>query len=73
MQYTSYVMSESPVLSQIGHRVRARRASMGWTLREVAERSGIDGLGHQLGKFHRFGRRGNDELDSRSGRTLPNS
>ena len=50
MQYTSVLgfrvvskltMNNSPVLSQIGNRVRARRASMGWTLREVAERSGL--------------------------------
>ena len=34
-------MSDSPILSQIGNRVRARRTSMDWTLREVAERSGI--------------------------------
>src|SRR2546426_2025887 len=34
-------MERESVLAQIGRRVRARRTSMGWTLREVAERSGI--------------------------------
>jgi len=34
-------MERDAVLSQIGRRVRARRTSMGWTLREIAERSGI--------------------------------
>jgi len=34
-------MAEGPLLTTIGARVRARRASMGWTLRDVAERSGI--------------------------------
>ena len=34
-------MDRESVLAQIGRRVRARRTSMGWTLREVAERSGI--------------------------------
>jgi len=29
------------LLSQIGSRVRTRRTSMGWTLREIAERSGV--------------------------------
>src|SRR5437764_6061892 len=29
------------LLSQIGARVRARRNSRGWTLREIAERSGV--------------------------------
>src|SRR5436309_5406888 len=34
-------MDRESVLGQIGRRVRARRTSMGWTLREVAERAGI--------------------------------
>jgi XRE family transcriptional regulator, aerobic/anaerobic benzoate catabolism transcriptional regulator len=34
-------MERESVLSQIGRRVRARRTSMGWTLKEIAERSGI--------------------------------
>ena len=34
-------MDQSPLLSQIGNRVRTRRTSMGWTLREIAERSGV--------------------------------
>src|SRR5207237_9887338 len=34
-------MGRESVLSQVGRRVRARRTSMGWTLREIAERSGI--------------------------------
>jgi len=34
-------MNSDKVLSQIGSRVRMRRTSMGWTLREIAERSGV--------------------------------
>jgi XRE family aerobic/anaerobic benzoate catabolism transcriptional regulator len=34
-------MDQTALLSEIGNRVRARRTTMGWTLREVAERSGI--------------------------------
>src|SRR5216110_858947 len=34
-------MERESVLSQIGRRVRSRRTSMGWTLKEIAERSGI--------------------------------
>src|SRR5947209_18490641 len=34
-------MDQSPLLSQVGNRVRTRRTSMGWTLREIAERSGV--------------------------------
>jgi XRE family aerobic/anaerobic benzoate catabolism transcriptional regulator len=34
-------MDSETLLAQIGSRVRTRRTSMGWTLREVAERSGI--------------------------------
>src|SRR5947199_10257481 len=34
-------MEHAPILYQIGRRVRARRTSMGWTLREIAERSGV--------------------------------
>ena len=41
MQYTSDSMNQHSLLSQIGGRVRNRRTSMGWTLREVADRSGV--------------------------------
>jgi XRE family aerobic/anaerobic benzoate catabolism transcriptional regulator len=42
MHYTSsHEMKSEPLLSQIGAFVRARRTSMGWTLREIAERSGV--------------------------------
>src|SRR6266566_5019935 len=34
-------MERESVLLQIGRKVRARRTSMGWTLKEIAERSGI--------------------------------
>jgi XRE family transcriptional regulator, aerobic/anaerobic benzoate catabolism transcriptional regulator len=34
-------MDQSTLLSQIGTLVRTRRTSMGWTLREIAERSGV--------------------------------
>jgi XRE family transcriptional regulator, aerobic/anaerobic benzoate catabolism transcriptional regulator len=34
-------MHQHTLLSQIGARVRTRRISMGWTLREIAERSGV--------------------------------
>src|SRR5436189_6114987 len=34
-------MNHDPLLSQIGNRVRTRRVSMGWTLREIADRSGV--------------------------------
>jgi XRE family aerobic/anaerobic benzoate catabolism transcriptional regulator len=34
-------MAEDGLLAEIGGRVRNRRTSMGWTLREVAERSGV--------------------------------
>lgn len=34
-------MDQSALLAQIGSRVRRRRTTMGWTLREVAERSGV--------------------------------
>src|SRR5882762_4593695 len=40
MQYTS-CMDSATLLSQIGNRVRSRRTNMGWTLREIAERSGV--------------------------------
>jgi XRE family aerobic/anaerobic benzoate catabolism transcriptional regulator len=40
VQYIS-CMAEGSLLTGIGARVRARRTSMGWTLREVADRSGI--------------------------------
>src|SRR5215470_15181706 len=34
-------MNENALLHQIGTLVRTRRTSMGWTLREIAERSGV--------------------------------
>jgi XRE family aerobic/anaerobic benzoate catabolism transcriptional regulator len=34
-------MEHASLLSQIGKKIRDRRMSMGWTLREIAERSGI--------------------------------
>src|SRR5438093_5750240 len=34
-------VAQLSLLSHIGSRVRARRTSMGWTLREIAERSGV--------------------------------
>ena len=34
-------MNHDGLLSQIGNRVRTRRTSMGWTLREIADRSGV--------------------------------
>jgi XRE family aerobic/anaerobic benzoate catabolism transcriptional regulator len=34
-------MKLNPLLSQIGTLVRARRTNMGWTLREIADRSGV--------------------------------
>src|SRR2546430_15987496 len=40
-QYTSLHMEQNPVLFQIGNLVRSRRTTMGWTLREIAERSGV--------------------------------
>src|SRR6185295_12801892 len=40
-QYTAHTVSHDALLSQIGNRVRTRRTNMGWTLREVAERSGV--------------------------------
>lgn len=40
MQYSAYV-AEVPLLMQIGGRIRTRRTSMGWTLREIADRSGV--------------------------------
>src|SRR5262250_3333044 len=41
MQYTSPHVTPNTLLSQIGWLVRTRRTSMGWTLREIAERSGV--------------------------------
>ena len=41
MQYTSSAVKQNALLSQIGTLVRARRTSMGWTLRDIAERSGV--------------------------------
>src|SRR5436190_20723073 len=41
MQYTSPQMKQNPLLFQIGYLVRSRRTTMGWTLREIAERSGV--------------------------------
>jgi XRE family aerobic/anaerobic benzoate catabolism transcriptional regulator len=40
MQYTAPVNHDS-LLSHIGSRVRTRRTSMGWTLRDIADRSGV--------------------------------
>src|SRR5215470_13643700 len=40
-QYTSYQMEPKTLLSQIGNLVRTRRINMGWTLRQIAERSGV--------------------------------
>jgi XRE family transcriptional regulator, aerobic/anaerobic benzoate catabolism transcriptional regulator len=34
-------MHGSPLLAEIGNRVRSRRADMGWTLKDVAARSGV--------------------------------
>ena len=34
-------VNANPLLSQIGDRVRTRRTNMGWTLREIADRSGV--------------------------------
>src|SRR4030095_14939114 len=34
-------MSENALLHEIGSLVRTRRTSMGWTLKEIAERSGV--------------------------------
>src|SRR5216110_1567468 len=34
-------MEAAALLSEIGSRVRSRRSAMGWTLKEVAERSGV--------------------------------
>jgi XRE family aerobic/anaerobic benzoate catabolism transcriptional regulator len=34
-------MAEVPLLIEVGGRIRTRRTSMGWTLREIAERSGV--------------------------------
>src|SRR5262245_64833201 len=34
-------MNDNALLHQIGTLVRTRRTSMGWTLREIAERSGV--------------------------------
>jgi len=34
-------MNALPLLREIGNLVRARRTNMGWTLREIAERSGV--------------------------------
>jgi XRE family aerobic/anaerobic benzoate catabolism transcriptional regulator len=35
------IMDQASLLSQIGDRVRTQRTNMGWTLREIAERSGV--------------------------------
>jgi XRE family aerobic/anaerobic benzoate catabolism transcriptional regulator len=34
-------MNPNPLLSEIGHRVKDRRTKMGWTLKDIAERSGV--------------------------------
>lgn len=36
-----HAVADSPLLTSIGARVRTRRTSMDWTLREIADRSGI--------------------------------
>src|SRR6476646_8111020 len=41
MQYTASTLKDNELLSQIGTIIRTRRTSMGWTLREIAERSGV--------------------------------
>jgi XRE family transcriptional regulator, aerobic/anaerobic benzoate catabolism transcriptional regulator len=41
MHYTAYQMSDNLLLSQIGRRVKDRRTSMGWTLKDIAKRSGV--------------------------------
>ena len=41
MQYTALELKDNALLSQIGTLVRTRRTSMGWTLREIADRSGV--------------------------------
>lgn len=40
MHYSAH-MEQSELLSEIGARVRSRRSMMGWTLKDVAERSGV--------------------------------
>ncbi|MBI4265676.1 MAG: helix-turn-helix domain-containing protein [Acidobacteria bacterium] len=40
MQYIAYP-PEASLLREIGTRIRTRRAAMGWTLREIADRSGV--------------------------------
>jgi XRE family transcriptional regulator, aerobic/anaerobic benzoate catabolism transcriptional regulator len=35
------IVNHETLLSQIGNRVRTRRTTMGWTLREIADRSGV--------------------------------
>ncbi len=34
-------MNPNPLLSEIGHRIKDRRTSMEWTLKDIAERSGV--------------------------------
>ena len=34
-------MNQNSLLYEIGHRVKGRRTSMGWTLKDIAERSGV--------------------------------
>src|SRR5262247_4166409 len=41
MQYTSHQVDHAGLLSEIGNRVRTRRTAMGWTLRDIADRSGV--------------------------------
>src|SRR5262245_51971126 len=36
-----HTLNHDGLLAEIGSRVRTRRTSMGWTLREIAERSGV--------------------------------
>jgi XRE family aerobic/anaerobic benzoate catabolism transcriptional regulator len=41
MQYIAHLMDHSVLLAAIGSRVRSRRLHMEWTLKDVAERSGV--------------------------------
>src|SRR5215475_7430536 len=36
-----HILNHDGLLTEIGSRVRTRRTSMGWTLREIAERFGV--------------------------------
>jgi XRE family aerobic/anaerobic benzoate catabolism transcriptional regulator len=41
MQYTSCTVKHDELLSEIGRLVRDRRTTMGWTLSQIAARSGV--------------------------------